>query len=740
MPFLFTTHLARAALRQVFPTNNPSLGAAKLNLSGSIVLRDLKLFDAGSPEQPLLVIREADADVSWPQLLSRKIRAVRVNDVTVYARSTASSQISLLDFLLRRRASGGAPVWVGTLDVQGKIRVEQIRGLSQAQAQWPWSFHMTTSGDRANPSRTLSIAIGDTRQLSANGPPKGAAETGGIFAMLAEIATQPIATGTRVEVHRIAASNAALTIAADALRNYVKLPHQFKGDVEAGLASLRMSGEIVVGGGATQKPMHGEIEFAGLHMRTPENSQLTLNVENISGAAKIEDLLPPLRGVSLTIERLQSAPVKVSIPANLIGQYLPANRQLMTGRIETGFQSLQVSGELNHSTGPDLGKLNGSIAFSGVHVMVPGRPRPLLSLGDLSGAAKLSTSLPLGSLTAVSIDWLKASNSQATADVDAIRQYIAKLPSDLHGPVDASLAALSVSGRVHSADRSAAGFSGDIRIQDLSVASAPSQAHSFAVDRLTVAASVQSRLGRWAPEVLKARNGLLKFASAMYHNSAVNDFDASWQIEDHRLSADHLIAKIFDGQVSGAPAFDLITYAMPPRDFHIESIDMHQVLANLSPERVDAEGKASGVAHLAKDINGALSGSLNLSFDGPGVLKIGQVEEVKQMLVGNFGLSMGNLAMRDLQRYPFKQGAISLESLGANSQLKIKFVRQPRTRADVTTPHKEVINGREVMVGSLVVPSIDMTIPITGKSLSDILSMASGVHPTLQAAGRQPAK
>jgi hypothetical protein len=197
---------------------------------------------------------------------------------------------------------------------------------------------------------------------------------------------------------------------------------------------------------------------------------------------------------------------------------------------------------------------------------------------------------------------------------------------------------------------------------------------------------------------------------------------------------------MFEGQISDAPAFDLLTYAMPPRDFRITSIDMHQALANLSADHIDAEGKASGVAHLAKDVKGALSGSLNLTFDGPGILKIGQVEEVKQMLVGNFGLSMANLAMHDLQRYPFKEGAISLESLGRNSQLKIKFVRQPRSKADVTTPHKEVINGQEVMVGSLVVPSIDMTIPLTGKSLAEILSLVSGVHPEIQTIGKPPTK
>jgi len=87
--------------------------------------------------------------------------------------------------------------------------------------------------------------------------------------------------------------------------------------------------------------------------------------------------------------------------------------------------------------------------------------------------------------------------------------------------------------------------------------------------------------------------------------------------------------------------------------------------------------------------------------------------------------------------YPFKEGRLYLESLGKNSQLKIKFVRQPRTEADVTPPHKEIINGMEVWVGSLVVPTIDMTIPITGKSLAEILSIISGVHPLIETSGEQ---
>ena len=129
---------------------------------------------------------------------------------------------------------------------------------------------------------------------------------------------------------------------------------------------------------------------------------------------------------------------------------------------------------------------------------------------------------------------------------------------------------------------------------------------------------------------------------------------------------------------------------------------------------------------------------MDLAFDAPGILRIGEIEEVKQMLVGNVGLALASLALDDLKRYPFKEGRLYLESLGENSQLKIKFVRQPRTEADVTPPHKEIINGKEVWVGSLVVPTLDMTIPITGKSFAEILSLVSGIRPLHEAVGEQP--
>jgi hypothetical protein len=192
--------------------------------------------------------------------------------------------------------------------------------------------------------------------------------------------------------------------------------------------------------------------------------------------------------------------------------------------------------------------------------------------------------------------------------------------------------------------------------------------------------------------------------------------------------------------MSGLLAWDLSTHAMPRCDVQLNSINMHAALANISPAHLHAEGSASSFLLMVLSEEGELSGRLELAFDRPGILRIGEIEEVKQMLVGDVGLTLANLALQDLQQYPFTEGRLSLESLGKHSELKIEFVRQPRNEADVTPPHKEIINGQEVWVGSVVVPLIDMAIPIRGKSLAEILSIVSGIRPLDEGASDQDGK
>jgi hypothetical protein len=234
--------------------------------------------------------------------------------------------------------------------------------------------------------------------------------------------------------------------------------------------------------------------------------------------------------------------------------------------------------------------------------------------------------------------------------------------------------------------------------------------------------------------------GTLQWAALSYGDQAIYNLEAGWRIDDRKLITEHSAAQIFGGHIRGSFTWDLATHAMPQCEFQLKGINMHEALANLSPEHLDAEGHASGVLHLVRSPTGELSGSVELTFDAPGLLRIGEVAEVRQMLVGNVGLELANLAMHDLRQYPFKEGKVYLESVGENAQLKINFIRQPGARSTEIPPRTGTLHGQEVRVRSLVVPTINLTIPVRGISLAVILSQVSGIHPLIETSAQQPGK
>jgi hypothetical protein len=656
-PFLLTTPLARLVLRQVFPAHTPSVGSAVLSPSGTLILRKLELHDTGAlAQQPLITAREVEVEFRWIELLSLRTRQLHAKDVAVYARSNDSSQLSLLALIFRPSLydpaaefdHGTLSLWIDTLNAQGIMHLEPVKGFGSASANLPLVLHMTASGDRAAPSRQFRMTIGETQPLPdkiSEKPsmtvPDLASRVGTAFGLRAEVDTQPAAGGTSRVVYRLVARHAALMIEADILRRYVtKLPPELQGHIETSLGNLWVTGEVNQQKSVESRQLSGNLRFAGLRVHLPGNSPVTLSLDGMDGAARIDTPLPPGPGTAITIERLQ------------------------------------------------------------------------------------------------------ARNATASIEADVLHRHAPKLPVALHGPLDTNFAALDATGLIAAEPEDMLKFSGNIRLQDLSVSvrSPAGGKPAFTLERLTVAGRVESRLDRWIPATLKVRDGVMQWAALTYSNNAVNNLDMSWRIDNHMLMADHCAAQIFGGHLSGSLAWDLITSALPRCDFQLKSINIHEALANLSPEHIDAEGEASGLLHLALSPESDLFGSVDLTFDGPGILRIGEVEEIKRMLVGNFGLDLANLAMHDLKQYPFQEGSLYLESVSENSQLKIKFVRQPRTEADVKPPHKEIINGTEVWVGSLVVPTIDMTIPITGKSLAEILSLVGGVHLLSEAANEQPGK
>jgi len=639
VPFVLTTQLARLALERTFRDSSPRLGRATLGVAGTLVLRDLVLHDTGAlAQRPLLSAREVEAAFGWAELIGGRIRRVRAEGVALHAGASAASLLALWKVVSGPAGKPGrVTLVIDALDVRGTVHSEPAAGVAASDVAWPLSLRMNAPGDRGNPTRRLRLAVGTIERLPASsadviqrGPAPRAA-----FGLRAEVSIRPTEGSRRFGLHRLSTRDAALTIDAEMLREYVP-----------------------------------------------------------------------------------------AVPAEL------------EGRIETGVANLWASGTL---VGPaNARRLTGSLAFAGLRVQAPGGARARGSLEDLTVAAEIATPLPPGPGTAVTIERLRARDSKASIEADTLRRYAPGLPAELHGRIDADLGALDASGRIGARTGEAMGFSGTTQVRDLSVRAPGSGEGALALDRLVASGAIETPVDRWAPAAVTVRDGVTRWATLTYGKTTFRNLDVSWRIDGQRLTTERGTVQVFGGLLTGSPAWDLVDHVVPPCDLRISDIDMHEALANLSPEHLDAEGKASGVLHLALAASGELSGHLDLAFDGPGILKIGEIEQVHRMLVGNFGLDLANMAMRDLEQYPVKEGRVYLESSERNSQLKIQFLRQARSDADERPPHKQIINGQEVWVGSLVVPTIDMTIPITGRSLAEILAMVGGIHPVVETAGDQP--
>jgi hypothetical protein len=627
-PFVFTGQLARLAFSRLFPANAPVIDSASLSLSGAVVIRGLLLHDTGSlSAETLAGAREIDAEFSWRELLRRKIRHVRVAGAQVYARSNASSQLSLANLLgpTSGQAQARAPLWIGDLDVEGRINCEPIAGVAASGCDWPMAVRMTTSGERADPARQLHVALGDPARESGFG---------------LSVDLEAPGTGKPIKLGKLGVRQAILSVEASALRAIV-----------------------------------------------------------------------------------------------------PSLPMAITGKIGLRIANLIAAGSANLDVPPRDRRITGLVDFNGVQLRVPGKSAPIFSIEDASGSAKFNTALPTDPSRTVHAFQLTGRGLSAAVDAATVRDYVAKLPSDLDGLFTATIREFHIAGRVGPASRPPPHFTADVHLNDLSMQSPTGGGkHAMAVEHFDLSGQLEAPISPRPLAELSVRNGVARCTALSMGENTVNNLAVDWAVDGPRLAIGRLSAEVFDGTLTGAPSFDLATHAMSQGDFQLKSVDVHKLLANVSPEHLDAVGKATGAAHLALTPAGELSGVVDLAFDGPGTLRIGQIDEVKQMLVGNFGLDLANLAMHDLEHYPFRQGALHLESAGQNSELKIKFVRQPKSAADVVSPHKEIINGREVMVGSLVVPTIDMTIPITGQSLAEILAIVSGIHPLLESAGTTPGK
>src|SRR6266478_1155411 len=165
---------------------------------------------------------------------------------------------------------------------------------------------MSMSVVRVDPSRHFLVVIGEVGQTTEEIPEKPRATAIELapqadvgFGLRADVETQPVAGGTRVVMHRLAVSQADITIEADSLRQFVAaLPREVQGSIETSVANLWASGELDPPGLANGKQLSGKLVFAGLRMRLPESSRMMVRLDDLTCTAKFDTPLPPGPGTA----------------------------------------------------------------------------------------------------------------------------------------------------------------------------------------------------------------------------------------------------------------------------------------------------------------------------------------------------------------------------------------------------------------------------------------------------------
>jgi hypothetical protein len=581
IPLMLTTQFANLALGHFLSDNCAHIGSANLSLTGTLILRDIVIFDSGvRVRQPLATAREIDVRFGWRDLFARRVVWIRADEVTLYARRDDHSQLSLIDLayeLLRpSTVSRASPFWIGTTEIHGRIRQEQLIPRTEAQSDLSMALQMIMSGDRARPSRHLTIAVGNSvpgrEQDSVKVSPtkeQPATVNDSSFGMVADIDTQSLAEGTRLVIHRLSVAHAALTLDADTLRTFVgTLPPEIRGRIETGLENLSASGTVNLPFFVQRGQLAGSIAFSGLRMRIAGDPIMTFSVDDLAGGARVESNLQPLIGTSITIERLQAQNAKASIEVDTLRHFVMALPPEMHGRIESDLAKLSVSGAIELSSHAMRDHLASSIEFSGLHVRASGDPKMTVRVDDMTGAADIESDLPLTNNAVITIKRLHAGRADASIDGDRLHRYVPKVPALSHGSIVAGFDSLDVAGAIRPAKQNATEFAGSLALGGFGMHSSPGD-QQFVLDRLTARANVELRLDRWEPAALRVRSAMTRWAEFSYSGNAIKNFEAACRADGAVLTFERIRAQIFRGEISGAPRMDLAPQALQGLDLLI---------------------------------------------------------------------------------------------------------------------------------------------------------------------------
>lgn len=145
---------------------------------------------------------------------------------------------------------------------------------------------------------------------------------------------------------------------------------------------------------------------------------------------------------------------------------------------------------------------------------------------------------------------------------------------------------------------------------------------------------------------------------------------------------------LFGGQVTGRAEYQFAQQRLTEAAFQVNGIEQHDLLANVAPEKIDAEGKVSGTLRLWMPLNpetqepGPLQISGNLASDAPGRLLIKDEDTAKELASqvpdaagGLLPADFWQIAVAQLKSYPYLKGTLTLTTVNDRLELEYAYSR-----------------------------------------------------------------
>jgi hypothetical protein len=291
-------------------------------------------------------------------------------------------------------------------------------------------------------------------------------------------------------------------------------------------------------------------------------------------------------------------------------------------------------------------------------------------------------------------------------------------------------------------------YEGKVGISNLNLHSEATGAPALQVEKFSFGGAVVVPLQGRAWETAVLREGHWSAESMLLSKVQATALGGNLAAEKGHLWASQTKATAFSGQFNGEGDGDLVQGTLTKAKVQIAHVDQHQALANLAPEKIDAEGPMSGTVELWTEAGagGQAGGPLqmkgDLTADKEGRLMV-KDESISKQLGGNLAgvnagplmpKDYGNIVIGQLKNYPYLQGHIQLSMAGKHPELQLSYKRPSLKEGEpgYNIPVETVVKGVKVTVPmSYAVQLAGVSVELRHMTIEELLGKIVGWENTL---------